>query len=717
MFRWLRPPTKRTRRRARLPRLRLEPLEPRTLPCNMLFSGAQSFATLTVPAGELWCFDPNVSTTVEVTGNVVVRGTLLIAPADPSVTHTLRFTGANEQAFVGGGDQVLPTDVGLWIMGAGTLYSIGAPKIGWARAAGAVAQGATQITLDADPYGWEVGDEITVAPTGYASASQHTQFDQRTITAISGRTLTLNAGTAFAHPAVATPAGTFTAEVMNLTRNVRIEGMPPAFEWPRSGQVNTTGRAHVFVHNTEPAQQILAWTTLRYLGPRQAEGARDSRDVLGRYALHIHESDDNSRGSLIVGVVVRDAGSHAYVPHASNGITFYDTISYNTAGDAYWWDLGAFTDDTVWDRAVAALVKNDPGSLSRQVNGFLLGRSVNVNSNFLTNSVAVGVQGGRSGGGLTSAGFTWPGLGDDIGGVWVFQGNLAHNNKEDGIFVWQVNTTPHVISSFVAYHNGGAGIEHGVYGNAYVYEGVTLYENGRYGLSRNEVTLLAGSRVGGAEGALTFRDFVVDSNGAAPTALFIGPLRSSATLTQLRRWDVRGYTDRAVTVDEPASVSGRYDLVCWTVGGAAELEPGDFRLVYMHPNSLIRVQRANGTAYQIDPSFTVTPIAPFTTCGAGFGDAPPLAAAGDAGALALLELPAPTWGGMLSRPQTSWRESASGEGRETTPADAAWNTRSVAQAPGLLEPSTRMARAGGWPKDESVRGTIFSTSLDIEGGW
>src|SRR5262249_19314826 len=67
--------------------------------CTTVFSGENAFDALTIPAGEAWCFDPNVPTTVQVTGNVVVYGTLVMQPADPSVTHTLRFTRANEGAF------------------------------------------------------------------------------------------------------------------------------------------------------------------------------------------------------------------------------------------------------------------------------------------------------------------------------------------------------------------------------------------------------------------------------------------------------------------------------------------------------------------------------------------------------------------------------------------------------------------------------------------
>src|SRR3989338_10373715 len=81
---------------------------------------------------------------------------------------------------------------------------------------------------------------------------------------------------------------------------------------------------------------------------------RGSDFVLGRYALHFHMSGENNRGVVVEGVVARDIGSHAFVPHASHGITFRDTLSYNTAETPYWWDPR-----TNFDRGVNPNASND----------------------------------------------------------------------------------------------------------------------------------------------------------------------------------------------------------------------------------------------------------------------------------------------------------------------------------------------------------------------
>ena len=60
---------------------------------------------------------------------------------------------------------------------------------------------------------------------------------------------------------------------------------------------------------------------------------------------------------------MRDSGSHAFVAHMSDGITFTKTIAYNDAETPYWWDVKANeegnlqndpTDNTTYDSTVAA---------------------------------------------------------------------------------------------------------------------------------------------------------------------------------------------------------------------------------------------------------------------------------------------------------------------------------------------------------------------------
>ena len=243
-----------------------------------------------VPQGEVWALDPTKTTRVEVGGNVIVRGTLVMRPSSREVVHTLRFGGIDESVFVGGGMEPLSTDVGLWVVGDGVLDLQGTPTTAWS-------------------YEWQpewVDAEVVAAP--------HMPGDYEGFKAVNGPDSV----------SAPNPLG-FAPELLNLTRNVRVEGTP-------------AGRTHIFIHSTRP--QVIRFASIRYVAPDlQDLSIRDrDQDETGRYGIHFHHNGEASRGSLVEGVVVRDAGNHAFVPHGSHGITFRDTIAFNTLNAAYWWD-------------------------------------------------------------------------------------------------------------------------------------------------------------------------------------------------------------------------------------------------------------------------------------------------------------------------------------------------------------------------------------------
>src|SRR5262249_61497556 len=111
-------------------------------------------------------------------------------------------------------------------------------------------------------------------------------------------------------------------------RNLKIEG--------------ASGRySHVFIRSTQP--QIVKNVEVDYMGVPQKS---TPTGVLGRYALHFHMAGDGSVGSVVDGVVVAHSGTHAFVPHGSNGIDIENTIAYDVGDDAYWWDSNTRTDTT-----------------------------------------------------------------------------------------------------------------------------------------------------------------------------------------------------------------------------------------------------------------------------------------------------------------------------------------------------------------------------------
>lgn len=449
-----------------------------------LRSDAHVAGVVIEPGGHL-IFMPNSSVTLESAGNVVVRGRLTMRPAHWRHVHRLLFPRVDESTFVGGGMDVLDSDVGLWVMGDGVLDLVGSTKMAWTRASGGVPAGATSVELQQDPLEWDVGDEIVITPTVGPRASDHfLAYDSAEVTAIEGRTVTLSRPTAHEHPVVSVGRGkVMTAEVLNLTRNVSIEG-------------TTEGRTHVFIRSSRP--QLVKHVLIRHAGPRQLDGERAATFVPGRYGIHFHHAEDGSRGSLVEGVVVRDAGSHCFVPHTSHGVTFRDCLAHNVIEGPFWWDVGDPTNDTRWENCVASLVRSDPSFRGYSLAGFLLGKG---DGNVVRSCVAVGVQGSAS-----ASGFMWP-AGPQAEGIWRFDRNIAHNNRVLGIYAWQNTPRVHVISRFIGYHNGRAGILHGSYRNPYRYENVILYAN--LG-SELEVFALSGSL---AADLVTFHNVLLDGNG------------------------------------------------------------------------------------------------------------------------------------------------------------------------------------------------------------
>lgn len=388
---------------------------------NFTFSGAVTDNDgFTVPAGEVWTFDPTKDTTVEVEANVIVYGVLEMRP-NTGVKHTLRFKNVDESKFVGGGMELIEDDTGLWILGDGKLDAIGEKKAGWNR-------------TGTDPT-WKSTDELIVAPVNFGDYT----FKPFTL----GGTVPQLDSTL--------PK----AEVMNLTRSVNIEGTP-------------TGRSHVMFMSSQP--QTIKYASFRYLG---------IPTTLGRYPLHFHFNGEASRGTVIEGTVVRDSGAHAYVAHASHGITFKDTVAYNTLDDAYWWDLIkgtgtniSATDDITYDHAIAAGVKNSANTTTPfRLAGFSLSAG---SGGTVKDSVAVGVEATGD-----PAGFSWPP--NDVQ-VFTFENNVSHNNTHNGIWIWQNDKAVHTIKNFVGYSNGntkggGAGILSGAYNQNYTFQDVYLYGN------------------------------------------------------------------------------------------------------------------------------------------------------------------------------------------------------------------------------------------------
>lgn len=406
------------------------------MPATTTFTGVVSLpAGFTVPAGQVWEFNPAVTTTVTVQANVIVQGTLRMRPANAGVVHALKFTGVNEAGFVGGHTVVpLASDVGLWVTGAGVLDAQGTARAGWNRTGN-------------DPT-WLTSDELVVAPNVNGDTTGFRSF-------VKGSAVPVTTG----------PDGVvYPTEVANLTRNVRIEG-------------TATGRAHImFLACTQP--QTVKHVAVRWMCPTQPTGETYlsggvrvpiDKNVVGRYALHFHMCGDGTRPTIIEGVVCRDLGGTAFVPHLSNGITFRDCIAYDLRDAGFWWDPDTLTHAVTFERCAAMLIRAIPSFRGNSNIGFNLSEGTGM---VVRDCVAVGVQGNKTG----SGGFHWPATANHGENVWLSEDNISHNNRGPGISVWQNDGNPHLVQRFVSYHSG-VGLAHGAYVNTYTYRDLTMFGN------------------------------------------------------------------------------------------------------------------------------------------------------------------------------------------------------------------------------------------------
>jgi hypothetical protein len=528
-----------------------------------VISGNVSLPDLTVAAGETVTFDPNVTTTLEVSGNVVVEGTLRMRPANAGVTHTLRFVDVDESAYVGGHTTApLTSDVGLWVVGDGKLDAVGTQREGWNRT------GSSST--------WLPSDVLKVAPVA-RGAWEFSDFKL-------GSTV----------PSVTAPDGTVhRAEVLNLTRNVRIQGTGDG-----SANPNRNGRAHAMFIGDQP--QILRNVEFRHMGPREPSGGF-TRGVDGRYPVHFHLKRDGARGSLLENVVVRDSGNRAFVIHGSNGVTLRNTVAFDVFDTAYWWDRdGNWPDETyprnashdvTYDRAVAANVMTDPFFRGFENGGFELGQG---EGNACLECVAIAVWGSS-----TAAGFQWTEHANDKPNVWKFVDGVTHNNDVAGIRTWQNDPKVHVVEGVTSYHNGASGIDHGAYVNNYHYRDIVTFGH-EWGLVSHAQTHEQGGT------PIRWENIDVEADEAA----FVIMNHVGSTTIPNR---ITGGTWQAPTAigvyEDAGQEAGLYDFVGVSYNGR-DIEPGDIDRVEMHPQSVIRIQRQDGSAYRVTAS-NVTAIPPF----------------------------------------------------------------------------------------------------------
>ncbi len=260
-------------------------------------------------------------------------------PFDKRFVIQLAGTNPNEK-IMGMGTKFLGT------MG-GTLELYGQNKRSWTHLNASALQGATELSLEDSLDGWQVGDEIAVAPSDFDAL----QAEKRSITAIAGQTITLDRPLEFDHWGQAPQMyGNQTldmrAEVGNLSRNIVIKSIdnqertlpgfnPEAFD--AQGKQNGDGQ-RLESGRFGGHMMFMTGSTVR-LQNIEVTGL-GQQGMLGRYPVHWHLNQDTSSGSFIQNSSIHDTFQRGVVIHQSNGVKADNNVIFNLPGHAVFLEDG-----------------------------------------------------------------------------------------------------------------------------------------------------------------------------------------------------------------------------------------------------------------------------------------------------------------------------------------------------------------------------------------
>ena len=167
--------------------------------------------------------------------------------------------------------------------------------------------------------GWRVGDEIVLASTDFDPA----QAERRTITAISGNTITLDQPLDYMHFGKITFGVDERGEVGLLTRNIRIQASDDAEQSYFGG--------HIMAMAVEQDVRLR----------RRAQSHGPAPD-LARYPIHWHLVGEG-KGQYIQNSAIHDTYSRCVTVHGTNNLRVENNVTYNTVGHCFFLEDGIET--------------------------------------------------------------------------------------------------------------------------------------------------------------------------------------------------------------------------------------------------------------------------------------------------------------------------------------------------------------------------------------
>jgi cell migration-inducing and hyaluronan-binding protein len=232
-------------------------------------------------------------------------------PHTRKATITLTNNVTGEDVMAGMGDR------GIMISG-GTLNLHGDRTNTWSKLASTADAGSTSIQV-LNAAGWRVGDEIVLASTDFDPR----QAERRTISAISGNTITLDRKLDYMHFGKITFDVDQRGEVGLLTRNIKIQASADAEQSFLGGHVMAMPSSKMFVEGVE----------FNRMGQNL---------TLARYPIHWHLVGEG-KGQYIRNAAIHDTYNRCVTVHGTNNLQVENNVTYNTVGHCFFLEDGLET--------------------------------------------------------------------------------------------------------------------------------------------------------------------------------------------------------------------------------------------------------------------------------------------------------------------------------------------------------------------------------------
>ena len=242
---------------------------------------------------------------------ILLHGELEIGNEARPHTRNATITLTND---VPGEDIESMGDRGIMIMG-GTLSLHGTQKNSWTKLTKTAAAGSNTIEV-LNPGDWKKGEQIVVASTDF---DPH-QAEERTISSISGKVITLDQKLQYMHYGEVTFGVDERGEVGMLTRNIRIQASTDAEKSFSGGHV-----------------MAMAGSTMQVSGVEFFRMGQ--HENLARYPIHWHLVGD-TQGQYIENSAIHDTYSRCVTVHGTNNVRVQNNVAYNNVGHCYFLEDG-----------------------------------------------------------------------------------------------------------------------------------------------------------------------------------------------------------------------------------------------------------------------------------------------------------------------------------------------------------------------------------------